>query len=245
MPWGDMVEMQRLASEAAVESRQRRMEAKRKAEEEEAQKKVAEAKAKRQKMEEARKKAEEEEKVEVAAAIARRVRETDMAIQLEFEPLYETELSLRENRRKEEEEQRKKEEEDQRAERAAKGKGSKGGKGSTRSPSSMANLQKRDAAKVKDLLQKSQKNEAEIHVLRAMLRHHVMQEQDRRLVRIFSNPTEPSLFPCVFTRICSLTSRSYECFQFLQCGVLNTMFLSHTRTCGKIWRRWAWKTSSC
>ena len=190
MPWGDMVEMQRLASEAAIESRQRRMEAKRKAEEE-AQKKVAEAEAKRQKMEEARKKAEEEEKVEVAAAIARRVRETDMAIQLEFEPLYETELSLRENRRKEEEEQRKKEEEDQRAERAAKGKGSKGGKGSTRSPSSMANLQKRDAAKVKDLLQKSQKNEAEIHVLRAMLRHHVMQEQDRRLVRIF--PTQPNL----------------------------------------------------
>ena len=238
MPWEEMVEMKKLAREAVSESRQRREESKRKAEEEEATRMLAEAEVKK-------KKKEEEEKMEVAAAIARRVRETDAAMQLEFEPLYETELSLKENRRKEEEEQRKKEEEDQRAERAAKGKGSKGGKGSTRSPSSMANLQKRDAAKVKDLLQKSQKNEAEIHVLRAMLRHHVMQEQDRRLVRIFSNPTEPSLFPCVFTRICSLTSRSYECFQFLQCGVLNTMFLSHTRTCGKIWRRWAGTTSSC
>ena len=42
--------------------------------------------------------------------------------------------------------------------------------------------------KIKDLLQKEEKHQAEIHVLRAMLRHPVMQEQDRRLVRIFFQP---------------------------------------------------------
>ena len=234
MPWGDMVEMQRLAHEAATESRQRRAESKRKAEEEEAAKRLAEAEAKRQEREEARQKAEEQEKMELALAGARRLRETEAAIQAEFQPRFEAELQARESRRKEEEEQRKKEEEDKRAGKA-KGKESKGGKGgkgcsNARSPSSMANLQKREAMKIKDLLQTQEKNQAEIQILRTMLVESTMQVQDRCLVRIFSKLTQPYLFPCLFTQICCFTSRSYECFQSFQCGVLNQMSLSRTRT---------------
>ena len=84
--------------------------------------------------------------------MAKRLRETEAAIQAEFHLRFEAELQVTESRRKEEEEQRKKEEEDKRAEKAKgkESKGSKGGKGSSnaRSPSSMANLQKREAMKI-------------------------------------------------------------------------------------------------
>ena len=49
----------------------------------------------------------------------------------------------------------------------------------------MANLQKREAMKIKDLLQTQEKNQAEIQILRAMLVESTMQVQDRFLVRIF------------------------------------------------------------
>ena len=106
MPWGEMVEMQRLAHEAATESRQRRVEAKRKAEEEEAAKRLAEAEAKRQEREEARQKAEEQEKMELALAAERKLKETEAAIQAEFQPRFEAELQARESRRQEELEQK-------------------------------------------------------------------------------------------------------------------------------------------
>eukprot|EP00435_Cladocopium_sp_Y103_P057484 s4_g19.t1 len=157
VPWEDMVKMQRMAHEAAMESRQGRLE---KIEEE---KKAQEA---------AKRKAEEEE-------TAKR-REAEGICQAEFRPRFEAELQARESRRKEEEEQRKKEEEDKRAENA-KGKESKGGKGSSNvcSPSSAANLQKREGLKIKDLLQTQEKNQAKITVLQKTLVEKTMEVQDR------------------------------------------------------------------